>query len=170
MGRKVSRIFFAASFTICIFAVIPACRKKPAPLDKCGVVDAILNHRLAVPDIPDGRRARPADDHCVRELAIFHGKVLVDASIDGRRIFAPSESCQTFAVYDPSAKIPDPPEGLIVMELAQTGRDAFRWHWWVNSILNPSGGACAPGRGRIEFSKNLGKWETSDVPPQPYVP
>lgn len=156
--------------TMCVLALIPACRRQQVPLDKCGIVHAILEHRAAVPGETEWRRSRAVDDPCIRDLALFHGKALVDTTVDGRRAFAASEGCPTFEVHDPTAKVPDLPEAVIVLELTQSGRNAFQWHWWVNSILNPSGGACAPGRGRVEFRENLGRWQTLDVPPEPYVP
>lgn len=78
VGRKVNRIHAGASLAICVLALFASCRQKAVPLDNCGIVEAILNHKMIVRGEPEGRRVRPADDPCIQARALLHGKVLVE--------------------------------------------------------------------------------------------
>lgn len=133
------------------------------PAEFCSIVAAVLEHQSGVPDEPLARRVSVLQDPCVRQHAFWRGLPLVDARLGpDERIFKVRQACPLFLVFNPERKLPEPPESLVMVELTEEGRNRYRWHWEVNSIDDPGGGACAPAEGRVE--RRDGRWKALDLP------
>jgi hypothetical protein len=137
------------------------CHRRPVLAERCAMVQAILAHRAALPNAPDGYRAPARDDGCARDKALWRGRLLVDARVaEGeRRFFAEGDRCEGFAIYTSAMNAGDLPEGKMILEVDGQG-ERYQWRWWINSIANPNAGGCVPGRGELE--KTAGRWATRD--------